>query len=389
MNENAQRLIKEHLESLFFEQEQAFAHSQARKDLGWNIRQIRCRKIKSKQGVFNFKRYLFIDKQNQYHFYDNNPIWTIPKHKNIDLSIIENVVALKKEGMSNRAIKEIAYQNMICAKTITNILKSQTQQQKINFRQPTDSGRILYLEVDDTFLDLRNSSNTIKKNRVRVIVAHKGKNSNNEIVHKTVIVELALTKSGSGIDDAYIETIRSKIEEIYGNDFDQIIIYGDGASFIKTLAKALNAKYILDWFHIIHKLFSLCGFGKYKTENKKIFLDYLLTYEVSLFKTIKLLLLQGKWELALQILVYEFKNKWDKISKIKKKLLQDFIKYIKNNKDFIKDFEQEYHIGSHTEAFISHHIKKYGKKKFAVFGVDTFKTILLFNTKSNENLIFI
>ncbi|UUM20016.1 hypothetical protein NPA11_01080 [Mycoplasma sp. 1578d] len=219
-----------------------------------------------------------------------------------------------------------------------------------------------------------------------MIVLHQGLNENKHILNKTTLIELAQTNSKTKtISRQFIDNIKAKIEQFYGSDYEQIVVYGDGAKFIKRLAKAFNAKYILDKFHLLRKLFLLCGFNKYNTENKRLFIDYLVQNSTTLFAKIRDLLLNNQAQEALFLLENEFENRWNSLSKLKQNQYMDFIKYIKNNRQFII----HYNIGSHTESLICHQIKKNGTKKFTTYGIETFKKILIFNLNERENLLFI
>ncbi|VEU74273.1 Uncharacterised protein [Mycoplasmopsis citelli] len=375
-------------EKAFFEDEKKFLNSQERINLGWNVHQIKTRIIKTSVGILHLKRYFYIDKKGKYHYYQN-PNFDIPYNKNIDDTVIQKTINLKKEGNSNRAICQSEFNNMISLQTVTNITKSQQQIQKINFKCSSSLNETLYLEVDDTFLNLRNNHNKVSKNRARVLVLHKGKDKNNKIIDKTTVVKIDLVNSNNSINKEFINAIKKVIFTHYANNYKQIVMYGDGAPFMRRLAKALNAEYILDWFHVVRKLFILCGFDKYNTENKRLFMSFLIKNHQSLFQLLRKLLIKGEWKQVINLLEIEFKNNWDKVSSKKKKLFEDYKKYLKNNGEFITKYEEKYHIGSHTEAFISHQIKKHGTKKFSIYGINFFKTILISNLKDNENLIFL
>ncbi|WP_036434878.1 hypothetical protein, partial [Mycoplasmopsis columboralis] len=116
---------------------------------------------------------------------------------------------------------------------------------------------------------------------------------------------------------------------------------------------------------------------------------FLQQNKITLYRFSKLLIIKGKWQQAISLLEEEFAKRKDQISSTKIQELKDFYKYFKSNETAIVNYENEFNIGSHTEAFISHYVKKICKRKFAIYGNECFKNLLLMNIKNNENLIFI
>jgi len=132
--------------------------------------------------------------------------------------------------------------------------------------------------------------------------------------------------------------------------------------------------------------FNAFGYGKYNTLNKKIF-QHLTINGLSFYKNIMTFLYQNKIDHSITILqnFIEYYNL--SISNKKINEIFSFIKYVKNNRRGIENYQNKDYIGSRTELFVSHLIKKKTTKKFSFFSLKSFKNILK-NTE-NENLHFI
>jgi len=72
---------------------------------------------------------------------------------------------------------------------------------------------------------------------------------------------------------AFCERINTFIFDNYDIKHD-ILVYGDGANWIKTLAQEVGDHFILDHFHAMQALFRLCG-GKTNTEERNLLHGYL------------------------------------------------------------------------------------------------------------------
>ncbi|VEU76250.1 Uncharacterised protein [Mycoplasmopsis columboralis] len=389
MQNDPNKLIVNLIQKEFYNEEIAFSLSKERKEKRWNIHSRITRKVKTSYGILLLQKIKYRDKNRKIRYFDN-PVLKIPKYKNICEDLENKVFMLKLDGVSNRSIAQNHLNKAITRQYVSTILNSRKVENKVNFTAENIIHKnILYVEVDDTFSYFRDKNNKIVKHRLRTIVCHTGKDKFNNLTNKTVIIQDTIVdKNNSSLHELYFK-IRLLIYKHYGDQIKQIIFYGDGARYMKGLAKLLNSTYILDLFHLTRKLFMLCGFSKYNTKNKALFIDFLQQNKITLYRFSKLLIIKGKWQQAISLLEEEFAKRKDQISSTKIQELKDFYKYLKSNETAIVNYENEFNIGSHTEAFISHYVKKICKRKFAIYGNECFKNLLLMNIKNNENLIFI
>jgi len=86
----------------------------------------------------------------------------------------------------------------------------------------------LYIEIDDSYQFVK-SVFSIKKIRNRMIAIHLGKDKNNHIIGKSIILETKFLNENHLNNDQIYQIIKRKIIEIYGTKTFKIQVIGDGA----------------------------------------------------------------------------------------------------------------------------------------------------------------
>lgn len=141
-----------------------------------------------------------------------------------------------------------------------------------------------------------------------------------------------------------------KIGNIYFDNFNEadIVLGGDGSTWMKRLAKELNAKYILDFFHAAKYFKDI-----FIIKGKQFIKGNLLKYNncIQLFKN-------GKHKQLLSFLI-----------KCKIKINSKIYKYFKNNEIGISNEGIKNNIGVSAENDIAHLVKEilgFGNKLFNI-----------------------
>ncbi|RUP74917.1 hypothetical protein D6D54_09235, partial [Spiroplasma poulsonii] len=132
------------------------------------------------------------------------------------------------------------------------------------------------------------------------------------------------------------------------NDNIEFMVLGDGATWIKNMAKFIQeyfpknkVHYTIDKFHLTSRFKKLYPYQSKNKENRETYhktVDYFYN---------------GKYEELLQCL--ESSTSFIKESKMK--LLKDTIRLIKNNEEGVKNQTLWNNIGCHIEGDISHYCK--------------------------------
>lgn len=211
-----------------------------------------------------------------------------------------------------------------------------------------------------------------------MIVIHSGKNKDGSIDKKVLIESKQIANKNMSIEDL-AKIIKSKINQWY--EYKELIIIGDGARWMKHLAKLLNGHFILDHFHWKKLVQQVIGYKKYKTQNKIQFQHLKEKYGMTFYKYITSLIENNLIDETINILKQTVNN--TNLLPSKKMEIQKLANYLSRNK-LSFHFGKNYYIGSRTEAFVNNLIKQKWKIKYSIFAFDTFK--LLLKSKENEKL---
>ncbi|MGY6172633.1 Mbov_0401 family ICE element transposase-like protein [Candidatus Mycoplasma pogonae] len=371
-----------------------YRNSIERKQSGWKIHCYITRKLITEFGILEVKitKYYIKDgSKTKTKLFDNHELLKNNKYQRIDKTFKSDIKKLYLTGLSSYKITKY-YGNFFSARSVINFVKNENfNNEKIDYLELAKDRKYVYLEADDGFHRERDSNKKVIKNRLRMLVLHLGFDSDtNKIIGKTVIVEkFASNKNNSKNNQQWADFLTAKIEDIYGKKLE-IIVIGDGARWIKSIAKKLNAKYILDHFHMVQKGMKTLGYTltKYR-KNQKIFSYLESKLNQKIYHIYKQLInnfdIQGAIDLLAKLIKNDYKLNKSKITEIIK-----LKKYLMNNlvPKSVYEYENGY-IGSHTETFMNHHLKSQIKRRFATFNYETIKKLMIFNQTDNLKYLFI
>lgn len=316
----------------------------------------------------------------------------VQKGRTITNSLIKKILNLWYEVKYGTAISRI-FNKTISTTSVNLVLKNaDTNYSLQDFKELAKDKKQIFLAVDDCFHRVVENRKTYKvKNRMLVLYLGK---KNGKVYGKTNILEIS--KTGNKGQNIYqlSEKIKATILEIYGKNLE-IVVYGDGANWIKRLATILGGTYILDKFHLLKKLSDLVSLKNNNSLNRFLFKDKFPQLYQKLLKLFQENKTDKVVEVLRQIIKYlEIlleKNLWlfNKINQ-KTEEIGEFLRYVISNSTAINQLFTFKNASSFTEAFVSSLVKFNIKIKYSNFCFKRYLNNLRLNHKlKNANLILI
>ncbi|MDW2860881.1 Mbov_0401 family ICE element transposase-like protein [Mesomycoplasma ovipneumoniae] len=316
----------------------------------------------------------------------------VQKGKTITTSLIEKIIGLCYEVKYGSSLSRI-FGKVISVGSVNLILKRLNVDNEIyNFKTLASNQNYINLAVDDSFHRVVENKK-IYKVKNRMLVLYLGK-QNGKVYGKTNILEVR--KIGNKTQNIYelATKIKEIILQIYGKKLD-IVVYGDGATWIKTLSKHLGAIYILDKFHLLKKLSDLVSLKNNNPLNHflfgqkypKLYQKLLNYFEKKQSNDVVLELRQ-----IMKYLKIESEKHVQLFSKISQKIEEvgEFLRYVISNMEAINQLFSFANASSYTESFVASLVKFNIKIKYSSFSFDRyFNNLKLNHLIKNTNLILI
>lgn len=345
------------------------------------------------------KRYKLVRKRDKYFFYNNQKYHFSRRYyydvaKKIQVCLFDKFFKYeKKQHLSENDKKHIyelvAKEKMtfnqvikalnldISKSTISRIISKYKSVYETNFEEQTNSFNNLYIDIDDTYTYLK-INNKAYKFKCKLLHSYqhyikKDKHFVNEV--KAILINKCYISSftNSSWTNNQIKEILSK----YYGDLNQfnLIVSGDGARYIKTIANNLNANVAADQWHLINKIhlvFNIKNESKHDLffHNKKLFRQIKTKYRNEIVKLIK----ETKIDEAILILS-EFKYKFN----FKVKEINGLILYLKRNKRAIEIWSNANYFGTYTETFVQQLVKSYFGNFGKCYSLNNFINLLSAN----------
>ncbi|WP_069096938.1 Mbov_0401 family ICE element transposase-like protein [Mesomycoplasma ovipneumoniae] len=316
----------------------------------------------------------------------------VQKGKTITNSLIEKIIGLCFEVKYGSSLSRM-FGKVISVGSVNLILKRLNVDNEIyNFKTLASNQNYINLAVDDLFHRIV-ENRKIYKVKNRMLVLYLGKR-NGKVYGKTNILEVR--KIGNKTQNIYelVAKIKETILQIYGKKLD-IVVYGDGAPWIKTLSKHLGAIYILDKFHLLKKLSDLVSLKNNNPLNHflfgqkypKLYQKLLNYFEKKQSNEVVLELRQ-----IMKYLKIESEKHVLLFSKISQKIEEvgEFLRYVISNIEAINQLFSFENASSYTESFVASLVKFNIKIKYSSFSFDRyFNNLKLNHLYKNTNLILI
>ncbi|WP_341495335.1 Mbov_0401 family ICE element transposase-like protein [Mesomycoplasma ovipneumoniae] len=316
----------------------------------------------------------------------------VKKGKTITNSLIKKIINFCSEIKYGSSISRM-FEKVVSVSSVNLILKKiDTTSYLENFQALSAGQNYINLAVDDSFHRIVENRKTYKvKNRMLVLYLGK---QNGKVYGKTNILEVRKVNSPGFSIDQLAQIIKDIISEVYKKNL-KIIVYGDGAKWIRNLSKTLGAIYILDKFHLIKKLSDLVSLKNNNSLNRFLFeqkfpklyqklLDYFEQNQsdkvvLELRQIIKYLqTVLGKYPLL--------------FTKIRQKIEEvgQFLRYVISNIEAVNQLFSFKSATSFTESFVASLIKFNTKIKYSTFSFGRyFNNLSLHHQKNRTNLVLV
>ncbi|MBN4089695.1 Mbov_0401 family ICE element transposase-like protein [Mycoplasma enhydrae] len=378
-----------HLKEELIKEDEMFFWGPKRKKEGWKVKDWIIRRLKHLEGEINVKIRRYYRKiENRIEYYNVfNTKFRDEKRKSITLSLKESAYKFFLKGLSYRAIADCF---SISHSTIFNYVKANQQNtlknmQFMNYSQIAKTKKTIYISVDDTYFKIKENKCHTSKQKARMINFFL-LDENKKPIAKNHLIMMSKPLINTSIS-SLAKKILAIIKNFYSSNL-RIIITGDGAKWIRTLAKLLDAKQILCKFHLAQKLRVIFNNSKelrMSLNNLKNVLHInLRTYIYDCIKNHN----------YLKIYAFVAKN-WNEIYHFldhnRCKLLYDFAKYIKLNLAGLEEIKNDDYLyyGNIAESYVSHLVKSKIKRHFAIYSLNTVIQKIIGPTKNQKNNIII
>lgn len=361
-----------------------FFVSLKRKNEGWIVKEWITRKVyfKSNFLTIRIRKYCkFVNNKWQYY---NVLSDTLHKYKHIDTEIQKEITKIYLNGLTYRKIANIY---SLHHTTIFNIVrKNYYQHIKLNnlkkYNVESELKNTIYISMDDTYFKAKNEKNHITKIKARMINFFL-LDENKKPICKNHLIILSSPKNNWTID-ALVRKILFIIRFFYSNKL-KIIISGDGAKWIRSLANRLKAKYILCKYHLKSKfnvIFNNSNQLKYELNQlyQKI--------NVNLKDLIIDNLRNNNYRFILNFIINNWNDIYNAFDEKRAKLLYEFTNYIKSNLKGLEEITKDdlIYYGNTAESYVSHLIKSRINQDYSIFSLKTIiqKIVNPFNYSQNN-----
>ncbi|MDW2898061.1 hypothetical protein R7V77_01870 [Mesomycoplasma ovipneumoniae] len=316
----------------------------------------------------------------------------VKKGKTITNSLIKKIINFCYEVKYGSSISRM-FEKVVSVSSVNLILKRLNVDNEIyNFKTLASNQNYINLAVDDSFHRVVENKKTYKvKNRMLVLYLGK---QNGKVYGKTNILEVRKVNSAGFSIEQLAQIVKDIISKVYNKNL-KIIVYGDGAKWIRNLSKTLDAIYILDKFHLLKKLSDLVSLKNNNSLNRFLFeqkFPKLYQKLLDYFEQIQ----SEKVVLELRQIIKYLQSVSEKhpllFSKIAQKIEEagQFLRYVISNMEAINELFSFANASSYTESFVANLIKFNTKIKYSTFSFDRYFTNLsLHHQKNRTNLVLV
>lgn len=230
-------------------------YDQAKQTKNLIFKGYRYKRLVTTTGVIRFKRRIYFNNETNKYVYLLDQKCNFKKYTNYDPNFLTKLQAMFYDSQISLAKIQTLFQiDKICFSKM-NYWKIAHKCFDWNIKarfvilEPYKY-KHLYINIDDTYLNTIKARKYTKK-CFRILCCHQGKNKQNQLVNKYLLTINIKNKS----KEEFVKFIYEKLELIYGNlQQYKLIVLSDGALIFKYLAKQLNAKFVLDKFHLFRNI---------------------------------------------------------------------------------------------------------------------------------------
>ena len=252
-----------------------------------------------------------------------------------------------------------------------NEIRQELQQEKHNN---------LFVEMDDLFIKIQDKKSN-EKLRIREAIFHTKNDNKLSNVLCLFFTKKCNEKITENNDLNYVISNIKKQLNILNSSNKNLILNGDGASWMRQVSKEIKANFSLDLFHIKHKINNTFGFSKFAPkEIKKYYKNWYSKYYKYRWKDLFDFAIQkgNNFNVFLEIMEqFKIESKKQKLPKNLKLLANNFFRYIIKNAEGI--FNNNINFSSHTEHFVCHSFKSNVSKRYSIFSLKSVKIKVIYN----------
>ncbi len=232
----------------------------------------------------------------------------------------------------------------------------------------------IFISIDDTFRNVI-SNRTKYKYRFRIITIHQGKVNNKFINQIKICISSKVNNNKNNL--LYTnEIIKNTLDKYYlANEQNyQIICCGDGAKYIKNIAKNYpDSMQILDKFHCFNNVYKVFNFRKIDRNLKTKEALKLNKFKKNTYKKIINFLEKNKFNS-----IYKLLEKSEKTFSNNQKIkdVKRLKTYIKNNEKSIKNWSYFDSNPTLTETYVQQILKRYFGNIGKIYSLEILKNIV-------------
>lgn len=339
----------------------------------------RWKRVVTNHGIIRFKRRIYFDKKTNKYLYLLDQNCNFKKYTNYDLNFLKKLQAMFYDSQISFSKIQNLFQidNIYFSKVnywkLAHKYFDNSQDAKFEINKPQNH-KHLYINIDDTYLNTIRSRKYTKR-CFRILCCHQGKDKLNNLINKCLLTINIENKS----KEKFVEFIKEKIANIYG-DLEQykIIVLSDGALIFKYLARQLNAKFVLDKFHLFRNIRKCYNFySKTKVLKDPVANERCKRNYYFYQKIIQSIYMNNQTRLKLFIdQSLELENENHKIKEILR-----LKAYLTNNWNSIAIWNnKEYYTKCLTETYVQAIIKKIKGAFGKIYGINSIKNIIIYKS---------
>ncbi|WP_425381499.1 Mbov_0401 family ICE element transposase-like protein [Spiroplasma endosymbiont of Polydrusus pterygomalis] len=301
-------------------------------------------------GKIIFNQRVYWDKLNKEYYYPVYEEFNIDKRAKIINWLKEEIISYLGKKKNYQDIQDIFKYTYVSKVTISKIhknikIKEILPQEKIKVKD----NEYIYINVDDCFVPVWNKNKKRKLQKIRSISYNTGKKqiskNRNKLLNKKynfMFNYKSNPRQDYFEDNPTVESTWKGLIKYYDFYNPKLVVAGDGAGWIKNLAKYLGAYYVFDKYHALKYLWNEYrpnNLGRKLTLNKEKYNNY---------KIAKNYFINSQYD---ELIIFLIKTK------VNKKTLNIF----KNNKQGIINQSASWNIGCSAESDIFHLVKSQTK----------------------------
>lgn len=316
----------------------------------FKVSKIRNRTVLTEYGLLTYPRRIYKDKYNGNIFVPTDIYFGIKPYSRI-INEIKNIIINKIDQKKSYKNIQDEFNIYISKTTISNIFKNI----KIKEILPPEKIKIknnefIYINVDDCFVSVWNKNNKKELQKIRSISYNTGRKIISKNRYKLINKKYNFMfnykfdpKEDYYIDNPTVDSTWKGLIKYYDFNNPKFVVAGDGASWIRTLAKYLGAYYVFDKYHALNYLWK--AYKPNIGNSRKIILN---KEKYNNYKIAKNYFINGQYNKIIEFL-------------IKTKVNKETLSIFKNNKQGIINQSANWNIGCSAESDIFHLIKSQTK----------------------------